>query len=446
MELSEHIIINGDQVIVTPLDVNPVTVLPGQNRVIVNIYPSPELQGVEIYDVSTGEHIPFVLPLDRSEYSAGFAIRDDGTAYVSVREIEADFGHLYDLSFDEDGTPVVTVKEPAVTFVFDVAAATPVVAISATPSMTYTPSLTPTRTPTSDPTCYLTVINDANLRNFPDADPESESIVVGSAAVGFQLVAVGKHENPRDKFIWWKLSTGEWLREDFVDERGPCFVLRSIAPDSFDYIFITPTPTVPPTLTPTRTPTVTPTPVPACEMTVIMGANLRSEPDAEAHQVGSVAEGFELTTVGQFASTQDFFTWWKLDTGEWLREDFVTEQEMCVHLAFVDASDPDFVFVTPTPSATPTVTATVTARATATPDLSASCTLTVVTGANLRAGPAVETEKVGSAAVDFTLTAVGQAENTQDFFTWWQLDTSEWIREDFVREGEGCEALPTVQP
>ena len=98
------------------------------------------------------------------------------------------------------------------------------------------------------------------------------------------------------------------------------------------------------------------------------------------------------------------------------------------------------------PTSTPSFTPTITLTPTITPMPRPSCALTVLTGANLRAGPAVETEKVGSAAVDFVLTAVGQAENTQDFFTWWQLDTDEWIREDFVREGEGCEALPTVQP
>jgi hypothetical protein len=102
--------------------------------------------------------------------------------------------------------------------------------------------------------------------------------------------------------------------------------------------------------------------------------------------------------------------------------------------------------VTITPTSTPNFTPTITLTPTITPTPRPSCELTVLTGANLRAGPAVETEKVGSAAVDFVLTAVGQAENTQDFFTWWQLDTGEWIREDFVREGEGCEALPVVQP
>lgn len=108
--------------------------------------------------------------------------------------------------------------------------------------------------------------------------------------------------------------------------------------------------------------------------------------------------------------------------------------------------------ITPTPTATmtptltPSFTPTITLTPTITPTPRPSCALTVLTGANLRTGPAVETEKVGSAAVDFVLTAVGQAENTQDFFTWWQLDTGEWIREDFVREGESCEALPVVQP
>lgn len=73
-----------------------------------------------------------------------------------------------------------------------------------------------------------------------------------------------------------------------------------------------------------------------------------------------------------------------------------------------------------------------------------SCPLEVINGANLRAGAGADTERVGSAAVGFQLVAVAQQFNASEYFIWWQLDTGEWIREDFVREGEECALLPEV--
>ncbi|GAB4522753.1 MAG: hypothetical protein OHK0046_35750 [Anaerolineae bacterium] len=98
---------------------------------------------------------------------------------------------------------------------------------------------------------------------------------------------------------------------------------------------------------------------------------------------------------------------------------------------------------TPVPQITvvPTVRSMNTSAATPLPPTE-SCSLEVLTGANLRAGAGVDTERVGSAAVGFILTAVAQQYNETEYFRWWQLDTGEWIREDFVREGEGCDTLP----
>lgn len=74
-----------------------------------------------------------------------------------------------------------------------------------------------------------------------------------------------------------------------------------------------------------------------------------------------------------------------------------------------------------------------------------SCPLEVINGANLRAGAGADTERVGSAAVGFELVAVAQQFNSSEYFIWWQLDTGEWIREDFVREGEECALLPEFE-
>ncbi|MEQ8672384.1 MAG: hypothetical protein RLP44_15880 [Aggregatilineales bacterium] len=74
-----------------------------------------------------------------------------------------------------------------------------------------------------------------------------------------------------------------------------------------------------------------------------------------------------------------------------------------------------------------------------------SCPLEVVNGANLRAGAGADTERAGSAAIGFELVAVAQQFNQTEYFIWWQLDTGEWIREDFVREGEECTLLPEFE-
>lgn len=106
---------------------------------------------------------------------------------------------------------------------------------------------------------------------------------------------------------------------------------------------------------------------------------------------------------------------------------------------------------TPTPTFTPTPRPTMTLVPTATlmptptidPTL-LSCQLNVLTGVNLRAGAGSDTEKVGSAAEGFQLIATAQQFNAAEGFTYWQLNTGEWIREDFVREDDLCQALPQV--
>lgn len=109
---------------------------------------------------------------------------------------------------------------------------------------------------------------------------------------------------------------------------------------------------------------------------------------------------------------------------------------------------------TPTPTVTPTPTITLTPTITPTPTPSATprpasetgvCVLTVITGANLRSGAGVSFERVGSAAVGFTLEADAQQYNSAELFTWWRLTTGEWIREDFTTESIECESLPEAE-
>lgn len=79
-----------------------------------------------------------------------------------------------------------------------------------------------------------------------------------------------------------------------------------------------------------------------------------------------------------------------------------------------------------------------------TPQVS-TCTLSVTVGANLRSGPGVSFDRIGSAAIGFVLEADARQFNDTDYFFWWRLTTSEWIREDFVEESPECEFLPEIK-
>ena len=102
-----------------------------------------------------------------------------------------------------------------------------------------------------------------------------------------------------------------------------------------------------PVPTPTEIGAVPPTEIPptanpsaeTCQLDVIVGANLRDQPTLESERIGSVAEGFELVAVMQQFNDAEFFTYWQLDTGEWLREDFVREDENCQFLPTPEESE-----------------------------------------------------------------------------------------------------------
>lgn len=116
---------------------------------------------------------------------------------------------------------------------------------------------------------------------------------------------------------------------------------------------------------------------------------------------------------------------------------FPTNSPMLPTLTPTSLNDPFFV-----PSATPR---NPTLLPSPTPGpVASTCTLEVLSGANLRSGPGVDFEKVGSAAAGFVLEANAQQFNSTEFFTWWRLNTGEWIREDFVSEDANCAALPVL--
>lgn len=70
-----------------------------------------------------------------------------------------------------------------------------------------------------------------------------------------------------------------------------------------------------------------------------------------------------------------------------------------------------------------------------------SCTVAAGQTANLRSGPGTNFDRAGTLGANESATVIGQAAGS-DGFTWWQLDTGNWIREDVVVETGNCEDAP----
>src|SRR5690606_22505685 len=159
------------------------------------------------------------------------------------------------------------------------------------------------------------------------------------------------------------------------------------------------------------------------------GVNLRADAGGDFDRVGTAEAGERLIGIGQKVSENDGLIWWMLQPGGWVRDDFVTKTLACNTI-------PDLNTI-PEADIIPAQTA---------PQFAVTCEVEVLQGVNLRGGPGTGYEQVGSAAEGFVLTAVGKFTSTEDFLTWWRLDTGEWVREDFVSEESGCSAIPVMDP
>ncbi len=73
--------------------------------------------------------------------------------------------------------------------------------------------------------------------------------------------------------------------------------------------------------------------VDTCTMIANGNANLRSGPGTNFDFDGTTSTGAELTAIGQNVPN-DKFTWWRLDSGAWVREDLVTAAAECTRLPF----------------------------------------------------------------------------------------------------------------
>jgi hypothetical protein len=73
-----------------------------------------------------------------------------------------------------------------------------------------------------------------------------------------------------------------------------------------------------------------------CQLEVVAGVNLRAGAGTEYDRVGSAAVGFVLAADAQQFNAAEYFRWWHLTTGEWIREDFVKEDTACQFLPEID--------------------------------------------------------------------------------------------------------------
>jgi oligopeptide transport system substrate-binding protein len=71
------------------------------------------------------------------------------------------------------------------------------------------------------------------------------------------------------------------------------------------------------------------------------------------------------------------------------------------------------------------------------------CSLSAAQNVNLRGGPGTNFDVVGMLEANVAQNAVAQTNGT-DGFTWWQVESGAWVREDVVLEDGMCAALPVV--
>lgn len=90
-----------------------------------------------------------------------------------------------------------------------------------------------------------------------------------------------------------------------------------------------PTTEASPTAAANETPTPVAIPEGMCQLEVLIGASLRSGPGVDQERIGSAAVGFLLRADGYAFNPVEYMRWWRLDTGEWVREDLVAEAPDC---------------------------------------------------------------------------------------------------------------------
>ncbi len=246
------------------------------------------LQGVNIYDLNTGTISPFIQELNPAHYNFELHISGDNSVNVAVEDRLLGAKQNFNVYFESGQPAYIQIVDPP------------------------PPSI-------GKYVCVLMTQTGVNLRVGPAGNVER----AGTAKKGEKLLAIGQEVSAYDGLVWWQLDKGGWVRSDFVTPTSACDTLPDTNPNA------TPAPG-----SPGSTPdgNLSQPSGLACNLTVLTGANLRSGPGVEFDKVGNAAANQTLTADGQFANVQDFFTWWRLITGEWVREDFVAEDTACAAL------------------------------------------------------------------------------------------------------------------
>jgi len=166
-----------------------------------------------------------------------------------------------------------------------------------------------------------------------------------------------------------------------------------------------------------------------CVVTTNEAVNIRSGAGANTDRVSGAIADETFLAVNRQISDNDQMTWYELDTGGWLREDYLRTSSGCATLDTttqqVETGDDN---VTPEPVAV--------------------CQVKLLYDVNLRTGAGQTFEVGGSRLSGEQFDIKAQAMDEQNF-RWWQLDnagvdTDLWIREDLTEEIGTCDTLPTV--
>jgi hypothetical protein len=166
--------------------------------------------------------------------------------------------------------------------------------------------------------CKLTLLTGANLR----ISPANAIAPVGSRAEGDELTPDGVVVVSSGR--WYRLGeeegidAGSFILESLVDVEGACYELPEV---EFPDVTATPTSDVS---------------TQDCTVITLSAVNLRAGAGTTFEQKGSRLAGDSLLADAQSTDAEGF-VWWRLadagiDTGLWVRSDFVSETEACATL------------------------------------------------------------------------------------------------------------------
>lgn len=243
--------------------------------------------------------------------------------------------------------------------------------------------------------CVLTALEDgANTRTGPSVTFEPR----GALTFGEQVLALSYSLNDADDARWWRLASGAWVSEEAVRESEGCAQLVSVNEqrDSSE----------------------------TCQATSTNGAITRTGPGITFEPRSIIPAGESIEILNRSADMSGY-TWWLLASGDWVREDMVTESAGC------ENDD---------------LSGTLMSEMTVEPQMPIvdSCKITSLNGAVIRSGPSVAYRVTGAIASGESVTATAQTVDSRDT-TWWQISDEQWVRGDLVLAESQCRRLSFIE-